>query len=379
VEFDPLNHPEKWYFGQPRVPCTCLDNGDYVYGSSDKLTEALEFLSDNSAFDLLAIVNSPGATLIGDDLHGIAKSSIPDKPVVVLETPGFSSDICAGYEAAAMALIKQLQFRRSETIQPKTVNILGFSIYQRYFTGDVAEINRLMALCGVHINCFLCSGGDMESIRNIPTAALNVVVHPEYGFKTAEYLKTLYGTPYYVCAGPPVGFDATESMMTDICGLVQADQAAVLSVSEKARARAYAFISRVNSLTGLPKGVTFAVEGTYSELCAYTDFFVRYFGMLPDCLSVLNARSDGFRKQLIALLEELGVSGALGRDILETSAELVFGSGNTISKLKLKKHVFSGIETSLPSLGYYDVIPKTHLGISGALLLTEQILNGLIY
>jgi hypothetical protein len=101
--------------------------------------------------------------------------------------------------------------------------------------------------------------------------------------------------------------------------------------------------------------------------------------MVPDCLSVLNSSSDCFKARLHELVDTLGVSGALNRDILDTNAELVFGSGNTITKLKLRKHVFSGIETALPSLGYYDVIPKTHMGVSGALLLTEQILNGLAY
>jgi len=49
-EFDPLNFPEKFYFGQPRVPCTWLDSRDYVYGSTEKLTEALDFLCDNVSF-----------------------------------------------------------------------------------------------------------------------------------------------------------------------------------------------------------------------------------------------------------------------------------------------------------------------------------------
>ena len=46
-EFDPLNYSELWYFGQPRVPCTSIDKRDYVYGSRDKLTEALSFIKAN--------------------------------------------------------------------------------------------------------------------------------------------------------------------------------------------------------------------------------------------------------------------------------------------------------------------------------------------
>jgi nitrogenase molybdenum-iron protein alpha/beta subunit len=378
-EFDPLNYPEKWYFGQPRVPCTYLDNGDYVYGSADKLAEALNFLRERVPFDLLAIVNSPGAALIGDDLRGIAEPVLGDRPLVTLETPGFSSDVCAGHEEAALALLTQVELNELTDIRPKAVNVLGLSLFHRNHTGDVRELERLLTLGGVEVNCLLCAGGDLESVKNVPRAALNVVVYPEYGLKIAEFLRDRYGTPFYVCPGPPVGFEATEKLMADVCGLLGTDFAPVLADSERARARAYAFLSRVSSLTGLPKGVAFAAEGTYSELYAYTDFFVRYFGMVPDCLSVLNPGSDAFSGRLEALLNELGVPGALNRDILDTNAELVFGSGNTIARLKLKKHIFSGIETALPSLGYYDVVPKTHLGVSGALLLIEQVLNGLIY
>ena len=73
------------------------------------------------------------------------------------------------------------------------------------------------------------------------------------------------------------------------------------------------------------------------------------------------------------------MSGALHKDILSADAELVFADGNIIAKLKAMHRDFSGIEIGLPSLGYTDVIPKTHLGLSGGLLLCEQIINGLMF
>lgn len=87
--------------------------------------------------------------------------------------------------------------------------------------------------------------------------------------KTAEFLHRQYGTPFYICDGPPVGFAATEKLMRKLCDILRCDLVNFTRDSEKARARVYAYISRVNSLTGLPKGDSFAVEGTYSELYAY--------------------------------------------------------------------------------------------------------------
>ena len=60
-EFDPLNYPPIWYFGQPRVPCSFLDKRDYVYGSGEKIREGIEFLRSRLSFARLIVVNSPGA------------------------------------------------------------------------------------------------------------------------------------------------------------------------------------------------------------------------------------------------------------------------------------------------------------------------------
>ena len=379
LAFDPLSYPAQWYFGQPRVPCTYLDSRDYVYGSGDKLEEACTFLRENVPFDLLGVVNSPGAALIGDDLRRVIGCCLPDKPVVVIESPGFSSTICDGYDIAAREMLRQLDAPGTGKRRSDTVNILGMSIFHRHCAGDMQELRRLLGLCGVAVNCFVCADCGMETLAAVPEAALNIVVYPEYADRTAQFLRERYGTPFYVCDGPPVGFDATEKMMGDVCSLLGRDASAFAAESEKARARAYTHISRVHSMTGLPKGVRFSLEGTCSELYAYVGFLVRYFGMVLESANVLHGESGAYRENLERLLTGLGLSGALHKGILEADSELVFASGGTIAQLKLLGKRFSGIETSLPSLGYIDVLPKASLGLTGALAITEQVLNGLIF
>ena len=421
TEFDPLKFPEKWYFGQPRVPCSYLDNYDYVFGSSDKLEETLTYIRDNIKFDMICIVNSPGAALIGDDLEAIARRVITDKPVISpeivpeispeispeiapvisIETPGFSEDVCKGYERGVLHLIDNLFPNRSnKSASPyypsgdsqsplecsflrhnqnlKSVNILGLSLYHRNCTGDIAELKRMMELCGITVNCILCADCDLQSIKKLPDASLNIVIHPEYALETAKYLHSLFGTDYYICNGPPIGFSATEALMREICNRLDADISGFTEYCARARARAYSFISRINSLAGLPRGATFAVEGTYSELYAYTSFLVRYLGMIPICASVVNPGSNCFKGKLYDLYDEFCIGDILDRDIIETDGKLVFANGNTIARLMMRKHSFMGIETALPTLGYVDVIPKTHIGVHGALTLVEQVLSGMM-
>ena len=59
-------------------------------------------------------------------------------------------------------------------------------------------------------------------------------------------------------------------------------------------------------------------------------------------------------------------------------AELVFSDANVIAALMLENKRFCGIEARLPGMGYTDLVPKTHLGVRGALFLIEQVLNGLM-
>ena len=395
-EFDPLNFPLTWYFGQPRVPCTYLDNGDYVYGSERKLEEALEYFGAAPQTGMLCIVNSPGAALIGDDLEGIARRILGDKPFMTLETPGFSEGMCAGFEKAACALADCLADGAADAGADTTgagagagagergreataVNVLGLSLYQRHYAGDVAELRRLLETMGLRVNCMLGAGGSIDEVRALPHAALNIVVHPELGLKTAQHLEERFGTPYFTCDGLPIGFDATERFARSVARLAGADAEPVLAECRDARKRAFSFVSRLNSLTGLPTGVPFAVEGTYSELAAYTEFLLEYLALVPVALVPAFPQADCARGRLQRLLDEAGFADALGRDPDAAAPELFFGSGATIARLRLAGLRFSGVETMLPTLGYLDVVPKTHLGPQGALHLVESVLNGLLF
>ena len=376
-EFDPLNYPELYYFGQPRIPCTYLDKRDYVYGSRDKLTEAMNFLKNNLDFDLFVVLNSPGAALIGDDLESIVSDVITEVPVITVETPGYSEYIWAGFEKACISLIDTLALPEPEPFEKKTVNILGLSIFHKYYQGDINELRHDLDLCNINVNTFLGSDCSVSEIKNMGAAHLNIVIRSEYGIRTAEHLKEKFGTDYIVCDSIPAGYKAMEELMHKVSEKLNTTDQYFITESEKARARSYIYLSRTNSLTGLPKGVKFAVHGTASQCLGYCRFLVSYLGMYADSVSVLGDDADS--AGLKDFLKLYNMEDSLSKPVLETDADIVFADGNIIAKLKARHHCFSGIEISLPSLGYIDVVPKTHLGINGGLLLTEEVLNSLPY
>jgi nitrogenase molybdenum-iron protein alpha/beta subunit len=424
--YDPLSHPEQYFFGQPRVPCTYLDSSDYVYGSIEKLEGALQYLAETMPVDLISIVNSPGAALIGDDLKGVARRILPDRLCLTVESPGFSLDITDGFDRTGLALLKSLNLSPAPHKKTDTIYVLGLSIYHKYYRGDVEELNRILGLCGIKVGCFFGAGAGLEEIRRMPEAALNVVLHPEYAVETAAWLESETGVQTFVPDGPPVGFAETERFVRDI--LVRLEMAGSLSgngrhagnrsldfgsggnrsgdalsadkvmaasqapispsasrlrsfteEAERSRATAFAYVSRVNSMTGLPKGTPFALEGYPFDVLAYSRFLTGYFGMVLDCALTPGPENCPGRKELAAYLSGVGMGSALDTDLSETNAQIVFGNGSTIASLRHEGKRFCGVEFALPTMGYLDVLPKTHLGLKGALLLTEQVLNGLLF
>lgn len=344
------NYLNDWFFRQERVPCTYLDGYDYVYSTRDKVSRALDYIRANVDFDLITIVNSPGAALIGDNLLELAREKLGDCRAVMLESSGYSESFEAGYSRASAELLRQVgsflwEGRPRRADGKKRVNLLGVSIWHRYMQGDVQELRRLFALCGIEVNAVLCADCSLEELRRMPDADLNVVLYPEMGAEAARYMEERCGVPCYVCPTLPIGFSATERIFGDVCRILGTWDGALLEESRRARALCWYRIDQIHRSYGKPRGVKFFVQGGESLERSYRAFLTDYLGM---------------------------------ESAPPEQAELVFSDANVISELMLRNHTFCGIEISLPGMGYVDLIDKTHMGVQGALFLVEQVLNGLM-
>lgn len=400
---------DSWFFRQPQVPCTWLDGEDYIYGTADQVRDALQYLRGNLDFSLLVIVNAPGASLIGDSLEELAAEILPEQRTVVLESPGYSENFCDGYSLAVEEICRQgfLEDWKEQSIEGRysrkpesdvmqkreaggrrpSVNLLGLSVWQRYFEGDREELIRLLNVMGIDVNCTLAAGCSTEEIRRLPEADLNIVLFPERGRAAAELLQRELQMPYLIRERLPVGFSATEDFCREIAGRLGVSADRVLEESRQARARAFSRIRPIHEISGLPEGILFSIEGSSSEVYSYSDFLQEYLGMLPDVLAVTEGEPSA--ADPAPCHAGAGVSGesrslgvpegtAPGRTMEMTEAELVFGNANTIALLKTREKAFCGIEISNPGMGYTDLVTKTHMGIRGALFLTEQVINGLM-
>ena len=129
------------------LPCTYLDDYDYVFGPAEKLEYIFGRVADKG-YSIVAVLNSPGASLIGDDLQRYLDWAKLSVPTIVLDKPHFTEPFESGWTEAASTVIEALAPGEVKP-QDKTVNLVGLSIWQKHWKGSRAELERLLALCGV--------------------------------------------------------------------------------------------------------------------------------------------------------------------------------------------------------------------------------------
>jgi nitrogenase molybdenum-iron protein alpha/beta subunit len=378
--YSPLEYSEG-FFGQPRIPATYLDGHDYVFGSGEKLSNILR-IAAGKKYALIAVINSPGAALIGDDLDKFIAEETKGAPVpcFALENSGFSGSFGSGYQKAMLKVLDVLELKKEEQKNSRAVNLIGLSIYQKYFDNNYKTIKELLKLCGLETISAPGAGDTVDVLKKIPSAALNVVVYPEYGREIAEYLKERFAMPYVIPEeGPPVGFYSAGGFIKQICEYFNVSSTGAEAVLDAARARAYLHLSRFSSLLGMPRGCLFSVKAGSSSAYALTRWLCSYLGMIPAAVSVLPGGDDVFTKKLEDFLVSVNHPEALTNPVTKTPTQILLADGNTISAARLYGQKFCGIEIALPSLGYVDVTEKTLFGAEGGLFLLEQILNGLRY
>ena len=379
LSFDLSKYSQKYYMGQTRVPSTYLDGHDYVFGSGEKL-EAILKKPEIQDFGLIAVINSPGAALIGDDLEGFINREIKEIPCFSIENTGYSGSFSEGYQKA---IIKALSYigmnhREESKTHKHSVNLLGFNIYQKYFGENYSAVKSLLSLCGISVISAPGVGDSAESLKRMTEAGFNVIIYPEYGNEIARWMENTYGIPYISLEeGPPVGFDGTESFVRQVCRKAGADPGQAVNKINEARAKAYIHLSRFTSLLGLPKGSLYGIKAEASLCYSLTKWLSSYLGMIPAAISVLPDKDGESMIKLSNFLIQIGCEDALNNSVTETSMHILFADGSAIAQTRLEGKKVCGVELTLPGLGYLDVTDKYILGEKGALFLIEQILNGL--
>ena len=371
----------QYFAGTPQIPGTNQRYEDYIFGTREQLNRALNDILTERKYSLLAVIQTPGTSLLGEGLEGDLDKISGEFhiPFLFFENPQFSEDPCRGYDDAMVRLLELLvpasKCQKKSGGKPK-VNLFGFHTYEKYLEGDVAEAERLLALCGIDVGCVAGANCTLESFQSISDGDVNVVFSPERCRKTERFLRKHYNSPVFCTSEMPVGPDLTEKWLREISALLHTDCGPALLEIQRTRARMFYYIARFMGGQGFPGDLRYAAEGECSLLCGYVDFLSNYLGIRPVCIHPLYASNEEERERLTEMLRQIGAEQVLDFDIMQVRDSILLGNANTILAVTAYSKNIYGIETAYPSSGYIHVTPKTHIGCAGALYLLEQILNG---
>lgn len=365
---------EPFYFGQSRIPCTYLDSEEYVHGSTEKLKAILPLVAREGA-SLLAVVNSPGASLIGDDLGRFLSEARLGHTCMIFEGASYSRPFSEGFDDAIASVLQWLSLNHFPRMK-KRVNLLGFSMIQRHWQGNVAEARHLCELMGLSVVSVPGAGSGVSELRESATASCNIMIFPEYCRKTAEFYESELGIPAISSPdGAPVGFGPTETWVRSVAEATGCNPAPALEEVRMHRAHAYHQISRTIRETGYPKGATFAIRGDSSFVYPLSAWLFGYLGMIPVSLGFLPGEDPAMTRRLneFTLAHDLG--DITGLDPTMAGADMYFGDGLTGRDLVLSGRCKKCVSIFNRTIGGPEFTQKTFLGGRGALQILEHVFD----
>ncbi|MDD4668783.1 MAG: nitrogenase component 1 [Methanomethylophilus sp.] len=360
-----LSLPPQYFFTQPRLPCTYLDSGQFVQGAGERLKD-LYGKVEKMGPGLIGIVNSPGASLIGEDLTAVGGKI----PTVRIDHAAYSGTAGSGFQDAVLAILDAIPPQR--TAAKHGVDLVGLSIMHLNWEDTCAELSGLLGRCGIRVNRVLGAGWSTADISQSADAELNVVVHPEYGVRIAQSYQERFGIPYAVSpAGAPLGFDSLETWIKTVCTAVKADPSPALAEIKKGRKRAAATLSVLEAYHLLPRGRTFSVEADGSTLYAVARFLYDYLGMIPVALHSPEGTEWEQRVRDYFTARHIPV----GDDPQHTDTDFLVSDQSLVVAAKVRGTALGGfaVESPGPQLVHATAAPA--LGLEGTLRLLDAVLN----
>ncbi len=169
----------------------CLSQQDVIFGCRDAIGQALQEIERRSAPEAILIVSTCIPELIGEDLEAelpVWQERLGGR-LLLVKTDHFScKNHIPGIERALAALADLMT---DQPLRAGSVNLLG----QRYRNLDETELVQNLRRKGIAVHLELPCSGSVQSIREAPAAALNIVTDPS-GLPLARRMKERFGREY---------------------------------------------------------------------------------------------------------------------------------------------------------------------------------------
>lgn len=361
-----------FFFHRSRLPCSYVDADDYIYGSSKKIGMILDLLkSEDTKFAV--VLESPGASLIGDKLQDeVIASGMSDK-VAILGKCLMSETFGRGYDAVLCLMARKL-VRKAEKV-PKRVNLVGLPYVFKGCYSLVKELHRLLSMMGLEVIADIGTACTLDQFRESSKAVVNVCVCPEYFSETGTYYENELGIP--TVRGPmgaPVGYDALRAWIQAVAEATSCDPSPALSFIGEDEAEVKRFVSAALGIGEASQYRGFSVLAEPSVALPLVRLMAKDMHMAP--VAVELTEHDGvYENELRSVLDRMGCPKALETEFGSCFSEVVFGPGAMVEYLAQADLCSTYFDIFIPSKDYLDIAPKSIIGLDGCRRITEKVLN----
>lgn len=372
------------YIGGCVTPSSNLGEREVVFGGEDRLREQLAATLELMDGDLYVVLTGCIPAMIGDDVESVVRElSTPRKPIITVETAGFSGSTYFGYEQFLKAVATQLLKKPRKKVA-HSVNLLGVVPYQNLFwRGDLTEITRLLSRIGVTANQIFGDSIGIESLKRIPSASLNVVLSPWVGVESAEVFEEQFGTPFVV-APLPTGLGDTAAFLRSIGAALGIDEIEVEAVIADEEARAVRRLDLAAELTSqFSSALPFAIVADTTEAVALTRYLANEIGLTPTLVVVTDAPPQEAQAPIAELVTGLG-SGLDPRIVFASDAYDIDQAlkGEHFSLLlasSQERYLASDLGIGYVGVAYplnnQLVITRSYAGYEGAITFLEDVMS----
>lgn len=342
---------EPYYSGYSRVPASYIDGEDYIGGAVRKLEDALEYVR-RGGYRLIAVIDSPGASLMADNHMAAIRDLGVSDGTIVLEIPIMSAPVRRTYGRTLAEVIRQIDPAPGRRLG--TVLLIGLTVMDASWQDAKDELSSYLEDMGLEVLCAPGAGASVEELAESVKAEFAVAVCPE----SCDGLSDLYrsmGVTVFLPQEAPVGFDATERWIRGAATVMGRDPSRAL---EKLGFRRRRFDSKIDGMRyGMMRvaGMTFSASGPGSVLRPLDGWLKTGLSMVPR--SMVDEEVDGFR----------------GSKLMP--ADLVISDGNTALRAESGKRCVASVSTGYAVIGSDGIMPRPLFGAAGAESIMDTIVK----
>jgi len=361
----PFKYYKRFFFTQPRVPCTYMDSDDYIMGTCGKLDEVFEEVMSLKP-NLIGIINSPGASLIGETL------SLKDEKgtVVRIESPEPSVPMGTGFQNTMMRIVERISPRKHE--KRKGVNLVGISIWDLHWEDSIDDLKQLLGLCGISVNTVIGAGCSVSELKDSGSAELNVVIYRDFASEIVKWYERELNVPYVESKfGAPIGFDALEDWILGICKKLNADPSGAMEAIKNKRQRAANVLLSLYTVHKPVIGHTFSISANGAIVHPIMTFLYDYLGMLPVAFNTGADRTFDSEIERFVNDNGLDVSG----DVFDTPADVIIGDGASVASAEYRGVAIGGYDVARQGRIIVPIRERPVLGLGGTMNLLDEVMN----